>query len=99
LSDLCVYLPHSTDYDHDRTVYCAFEGAPNGDGMPEPGESATVTVEELTCDQRGMRGHIEGTLVYQRTITAMPEANVQDPALEGQTIEVSADFDIVGRDI
>jgi len=99
LSDLCVYMPHTTDYDHDRVVYCAFEGALTGDGMPDPEESATVTVDELTCNNHGMRGHIEGTLVYQRTITAMPEAEVIDPAHEGETIEVSADFDIVGREI
>lgn len=96
LKDLCVYMPHATDYDHDRLVYCAFEGELTGDGTPEPEESATVTVDELTCDGLGERGHVEGHLVYQRTITATPEAEVIDPAHAGEAIDVSADFDIVG---
>jgi hypothetical protein len=93
-SSLCVYTPNTIHSDQDILEYCAFEQ----DGTSDPAESGSVTVDEVLCSGLGARGRIEGHLVYKRTILADTAERVVDPAHAGESIDVSADFELVPWD-
>jgi hypothetical protein len=93
-SDLCVYQPNSGASDQDILRFCAFERGATAD----PAESGSVTVDEILCRGYGARGHVEGHLLYKDTILAAGAQRYVDPNHAGESVDISIDFNVVGRD-
>ena len=93
---LCLGKPGIMDESVDRVVYCAMYA-----DSPLPGESGSVTVTGALCDKgygpEGISGSLTAHMVYQYTEQAHTDAKVQDPAHVGETLDVTATFELVAN--
>jgi len=95
-TSLCLSKPGILDESVDRVVYCAMLVDP-----PLPGESGSVTVTDVLCDEgygpAGIRGSLTAHMVYQYTEQAHTDKQVQDPVHVGETLDVTATFELVAN--
>jgi hypothetical protein len=97
-TSLCISKPGIMDESADRVVYCAMLADP-----PSPGESGSVTVTDALCDKgygpTGIRGSLKAHMVYQYTEQAHTDKQLQDPVHVGETLDVTATFELVANSL